>query len=120
MIAAVYGVIAATGALTGLAGVIISSIKHTLAERALKREMGRHTEEVSALEKINTSLENDPDPHQLENARQIVSSLAQHLSDQERDDILRTLDRGSKKSRANYIAKLVEDQAAGSNTPRSA
>lgn len=103
-----FAVIGAAGALAGLFGTIVSSIRHSRAGRRLQSVLHQSVQRVR-LESITKDIERDPDPSKVEEARQIVVSLTQSLDASDRSDIRKTLDRGSNQSRANYITKLVED-----------
>ena len=79
----------------------------------MKQALKDDTDNSAKLEALSQNLVNDPDPMRLQEARQIISTLAETLSDSERSDILGVIDRGSDQSKANYISKLVEDKTAG-------
>jgi hypothetical protein len=104
-----FAIVGAVGALTGLFGVIVSSIRHSRAGRRLQDLLKGNSIQRDKLESIAKDLERDPDPSKVEEARQIVVSLTQSLDASDRSDIRTTLDRGSNQSRANYITKLVDD-----------
>jgi hypothetical protein len=104
-----FAVVGAVGALAGLFGTIVSSIRHSRAGRRLQSVLERNSAQRVKLESITKDLERDPDPSKVEEARQIVVSLTQSLDASDRSDIRKTLDRGSNQSRANYITKLVDD-----------
>lgn len=95
--------------LGGLSGVIASTIRRFRAEGKLKAELNKDDVQLRRLEALTKDLVKDPDPAKLEEARRILDSLTQKLSDSDRSEILKTLDRVSDQSKANYISKLVGD-----------
>jgi hypothetical protein len=113
----------AIGALAGSAGglvsVILKALRHTTAERKMKQVLKEDdTDNAARLEALTKHLGDDPDPASLSEAQKILSSLAGTLSDSEKSDILGVLDRGSDRSKANYITKLVGDVEADADTSR--
>jgi hypothetical protein len=121
MVAVILAGIGASGAVVGLMGTILAAFKQSSAEHALRITMQRHQLEIMRLEMTKHSLAlSNPDPKELTVARSIIAKLADQLNDSERSDILRTLDRGSDKSKANYILKLVGDyEMKEGSTPSS-
>jgi hypothetical protein len=104
-------------ALSGLGGVIASTIRRFKAEGKLKAVLNEDDVQLRRLEALTKDLVKDPDPAKLEEARRILDSLTQELSDSDRSEILKTLDRVSDQSRANYISKLVEDVEENRSSP---
>jgi hypothetical protein len=110
----------AIGALAGSAGglvsVILKALRHTVAERKMKQVLQEDdTDNAAKLESLTKNLQNDPDPTSLYEAQRILTSLTGTLSNSDKSDILSVLDRGSDRSKANYIAKLVEDAGTGTD-----
>jgi hypothetical protein len=101
--------------LSGLSGVIASTIRRFKVERKLQAVLNEDDVQLRRLEALTKDLGKNPDPVRLEECRQILDSLTQKLSDSDRSEILKTLDRVSDQSRANYISKLVEDVEARSS-----
>jgi hypothetical protein len=112
-IAATVGLAASA---TGLANVIWANIRHTMAERKLKRELRKDGANSIRLKALTQDLVNNPDPVKVEEARQILSKLADKLDKSDRSDILAILDRRSDQSKANYISKLVETEKVSGNS----
>ena len=110
MSAVLFGALGAIGAFIGLLSTIFKNIRHSLAEKRLQREIKSHKDEVRKLEGMTGLTEARPNPVQLAEASEIITSIANKLDNSDRSDILTTLAQGSDKSKANYIVKLVKDQ----------
>jgi hypothetical protein len=110
MTAVLFSALGALGAVAGLFSTIFKNYQHSRAEKRLQRAIKSHTDEARKLEGLTGLTEARPNPVQLAEASEIITSIANKLDDSDRSDILTTLARGSDKSKANYIVKLVKDQ----------
>src|SRR5215467_9542303 len=117
MSAVLFAALGASGAIAGLFNTIFKNIRHSLAEKRLQREIKSHKDEVRKLEGMTGLTEAHPNPVQLAEASEIITSIANKLDDSDRSDILTTLAQGSDKSKANYIVKLVKDQEEAADPP---
>jgi hypothetical protein len=110
MAAIILVAISGLGGLIGLISVILATVQHELAERALVRTMRNQKETLQRLEALRRGLEvNSPDAEKVTEASRIVGAAAEVLSNRYRSDILATLNQGSGRSKASYIAKLVDE-----------
>ena len=73
--------------------------------------MNRKSEKEVLRELENTRNEligETPDPVTLGQAAALLIKVAQNLREDQRQDIISTFNRGSEKSRANYVVKLID------------
>jgi hypothetical protein len=104
--------IALGAGLGALTTSIISLFVNAQAERSIVRELKKHQDLLSALLRFRVSLESEsPDSDEVAQARQILVHAADVLNQREKKEIVGTLDRGSDKSKANYIVKLLDEVA---------
>jgi hypothetical protein len=101
--------LAALSSLAAAAGVIRATIGKARADRNLRKMLDENEVQLRMLEAFKNDLGKNPDPIKVEEARRIIDSLTQKMSQSDRSEILKTLDRVSDQSRANYISKLIED-----------
>jgi hypothetical protein len=106
--------IAALGAgLGGLASAIATLFFHKRAERSLVEEIRKQEALRQQLEVIKASFDNAyPDPVELTRAQQLLTTAASQLNERQNKDIISTLEQGSDRSKANYIAKLLDEVAS--------
>ena len=107
----IIGIIAVGLSGTGLVSVIVNAATHIFAQRKLVREMNRESEAqiLRELESARSGLVGEsPDPVTLGRAVALLTEVAQNLPENQRQDIIGTLNHGSEKSRANYCVKLID------------
>jgi hypothetical protein len=104
--------VAIGAAIGGLISAVISLVGHSRAERSLVEVLKQNETEdrILQLRNMRAGLESDPpDPEEVTRARQLLVGFADMLNKKQRNDIVETLDKGSDKSKANYIVKLVDE-----------
>jgi len=96
---------------SGLASVIGNAARHIIAERNLVRIINRDVEDgtLRELESLRSNLTSEPpDPIALGRAVEFLTEIAQNLREGQKKDIINTLERGSERSTANYVVKLID------------
>ena len=97
----------------GLGVAIGGLLGHVRAERILVKSIKTQSELRRQLEEIRVYFDSsNPDPANVAVARRLLATAAGELSDRQRKDILSTLEQGSDRSKANYIAKLLDEVAS--------
>jgi DNA-directed RNA polymerase specialized sigma24 family protein len=95
---------------SGLVSAVRTSLLHIKAQRALVRALRQQNELVSRLKEFQVELEAEvPDPEAITAARRLILDASNTLNERERKDIMTTLEKGSDRSRANYIAKFIAE-----------
>jgi hypothetical protein len=95
-----------------LVNTILDSWLDEISERSLVRALKDNSELAIQLESLRDAFESkEPDPEKVAEARQIISEATTALGKRQRRKILGTLDRGSDRSKANYISKLIFEVA---------
>jgi hypothetical protein len=106
----ILAVIAGVLAGLGFTSVVSSLQLQRRAERKLVESIEKQADIVKALEIARHALATGkPEPDAIANARNLVDIAAQDLSASEKKDIFRILGRGSERSQANYLAKLIDE-----------
>jgi len=104
-----------TVALSGasVVAVITTFLRNYRAERALVNQMKKEENQerlLRALEITRRSLESrPPDPEAVAMAVALIGIAAEGLSENRKREALGLLAHGSEKSKANYIAKLIDE-----------
>jgi len=92
---------------------ITTFLRNYRAERALINQMKKDENQeqiLGALEITRRSLESrTPDPEAVAMATALLGIAAEGLSESKKKDILGLLAHGSEKSKANYIAKIIDE-----------
>lgn len=93
--------------------VIATFLRNYRAERALIKRMKDENQEglLHALEVTRRQLESrPPDPEAVAMATTLIGLVAEGLSEgRKKKDVLGLLSHGSERSKANYIAKLIDE-----------